>query len=218
MTSQLIELHFNTAKVRTLQVDGQPAFVVMDVCQILGIRNSRDGFNRLDTDERGEVGLTDVTGRKQQTQVCLEPGLYRLIFASRVPAARKFQRWIYHDVLPSLRKNGFYGLTPESAQMALEMARDRFKLARLAVKMAVDPEPGVEYLTLGQFFARRGEPTLTRSDKVRYGRLASKLCRKSGTRFLTRVPPGRMTPNHYWPVQVLEEVATRRAAALELSN
>jgi hypothetical protein len=41
--------------------------------------------------------------------VVFEPGLYRLIVTSKKPAAERFKRWVFHEVLPSIRKTGSYG-------------------------------------------------------------------------------------------------------------
>lgn len=97
--------------------DGQPRFVAQDVCDVLGISNSRDALSRLDEDEKG-VGTTDTPGGPQQVSVLTESGVYALAMTSRKPQAKPFVRWLSHDVVPSIRRRGGY-LTPEAAEKAL---------------------------------------------------------------------------------------------------
>ena len=93
--------------IRAVEKDGEPWFVAVDVCNALGIANSRDAVKRLDTDEKGVV-LTDTLGGKQELATVSEPGLYSLVMGSRKPEAKNFKRWITHEVIPSIRKHGAY--------------------------------------------------------------------------------------------------------------
>ena len=102
--------------------DFDPWFVAVDVCRALEIQNPRDAVSRLDDDEKMTVGLTDgqkktvsttyghsgKRGGAQFMNFVSEAGLYRLIMSSRKPEAKKFQRWVYHEVLPSIRRYGYY--------------------------------------------------------------------------------------------------------------
>lgn len=95
-------------EVRTLNIENEPWFVATDVCKALDIINSRDAVARLDDDEKNTVVLTDgIPGNPNKT-VVNEPGLYTLVLGSRKPEAKAFKRWITHDVIPSIRKNGGY--------------------------------------------------------------------------------------------------------------
>ena len=87
--------------------DGEPMFVAKDICAALEIKNSRDALARLDDDEKGVV-LTDTPGGEQQMQAVNEAGLYVLVLGSRKPEARAFKRWVTHEVLPALRRDGGY--------------------------------------------------------------------------------------------------------------
>lgn len=100
-------------KTRGLLIDGEPWLVAADVCRNLKIKNTTDSLKRLDEDEKARLNLGLRGG---DTNVVNEPGLYRLIFASRKPEARNFQRWVYHEVLPSIRKTGSYSLDSKSTQ------------------------------------------------------------------------------------------------------
>lgn len=87
--------------------DGEPMFVAKDVCTALEVKNSRDAIARLDNDERGVV-LIDTPGGEQQMQAVNEAGLYVLVLSSRKPEAKAFKRWVTHEVLPALRRDGGY--------------------------------------------------------------------------------------------------------------
>lgn len=104
-------------EIRTLSLNGEPWFVAADVCKALGIANSRDAVSRLDGDEKG-VALTDTPGGAQDVVTVNEPGLYTLVLSSRKPEAKTFKRWVTHEVIPAIRKNGGYiagqeSMTPE---------------------------------------------------------------------------------------------------------
>ncbi len=115
---EVAQYDFQGAKVRAVVIDGEPALVGKDVCEALGIKNSRDALNRLDKDGVGIADVTDSLGRSQQTTVLKEPALYELAFQSRVPQAKEFRNWVTHEVLPSIRKHGGY-LTPEKIEEVL---------------------------------------------------------------------------------------------------
>ena len=94
--------------IRTKVIAGEPWFVGKDVCNLLGIANTKDALSRLDDDERRGVGITDPIGRNQQVNCINESGLYHLIFISRKPEAKTIRRWVTGTVLPSIRRTGSY--------------------------------------------------------------------------------------------------------------
>lgn len=100
---------FENQDIRWNQDLDNPWWVGMDICAALEIANHRDALAGLDDDERDGVGIPDSIGRVQQTIVINEAGVYRLIFKSRTQKAKQFQRWVFHEVLPSIRKTGSYG-------------------------------------------------------------------------------------------------------------
>ena len=97
------------APVRVQMVSGEPWFVAKDVCQVLGIEKYRDAVARLDEDERESV-LVDTLGGTQKMSAVSESGLYSLIFQSRKAEARNFRKWVTSEVLPSIRRKGYYGI------------------------------------------------------------------------------------------------------------
>ncbi|MBT9173136.1 MAG: hypothetical protein DDT21_01526 [Syntrophomonadaceae bacterium] len=97
-------------EVRTVQHCSETWWVLRDVCSVLEIDNSGNVAARLDEDEKG-VHTVDTLGGKQDLTVISESGLYSTILLSRKPEAKKFKRWVTHEVLPTIRKHGAY-VTP----------------------------------------------------------------------------------------------------------
>ena len=102
---------YESLDVRVIERDGVPWFVAADVCSILGIQNSTDAIRRLDEDERTLVSIEGASNGLPVNAVN-ESGLYTLVLSSRKPEAKWFKRWITHDVLPAIRKNGCYTAAP----------------------------------------------------------------------------------------------------------
>ena len=108
----VIPFTFEDSEFRVITRDGDPWFVLADVCAVLEIGNPRDAASRLDEDEKDGVGIADAIGREQQTTIVNESGLYALILTSRKPAAKRFRKWVTAEVLPAIRKTGRYEAAP----------------------------------------------------------------------------------------------------------
>lgn len=104
---------YSGEQLRTVQRDDGLWWVLRDVCRVLNIGNVTDTKKRLDPDEVDLTDLIDSMGRVQSTTIINEPGLYAVILRSDKPEAKAFKRWVTHDVLPSIRKTGAYGIPPE---------------------------------------------------------------------------------------------------------
>ena len=98
---------YNERQIRTATIDGEPWFVLKDVCEVLGISKYRDVAERLDEDERGSVRV-DTLGGTQRMAAVNESGLYHVIIRSDKPVAKPFRKWVTADVLPTMRKTGGY--------------------------------------------------------------------------------------------------------------
>ena len=109
--------NYNSVEVRTIQNDGEPWFVLKDVCNVLHIGNSRDVVARLDQDEKG-VGQIDTLGGKQEMTIINESGLYNVILRSDKPEAKPFRKWVTSEVLPTIRRHGLYA-TPDTVEKML---------------------------------------------------------------------------------------------------
>ena len=109
--------NYESSEVRTVQVNGEPWFVLADVCKVLEISNSRNISSRLEPDEKG-VTLVDTLGGTQQMTIINESGLYTVILRSDKPQAKPFRKWVTSEVLPSIRKHGAY-MTPETIKKVM---------------------------------------------------------------------------------------------------
>lgn len=101
--------------------NGEPMFVAKDVCAVLELKNPRSTLALLDEDEKG-VHIVDTPGGEQQMTIVSEPGFYKLVMRSRKPEAKAFQRWVTHEVLPALRRDGAYEV-PREEPLDLVIAR-----------------------------------------------------------------------------------------------
>lgn len=141
-------------KVRTLQIEKEPYFVAIDVCNILGLTNPTVAISRLDEDEVTKFNLGSLSG---ETNIVNEYGLYNLILASRKPQAKAFKRWITHEVIPSIRKHGLYATDElldnpdfliEAITKLKEEREKNLKLQAINSKLEVENEimqPKAEY-------------------------------------------------------------------------
>lgn len=109
---------YQNREVRTVELNGEPWFVLKDVCGVLGISHITDTAKRMDEDEVGQTEVIDSVGRKQQTYIINESGLYNVILRSDKPEAKLFRKWVTSEVLPTIRKHGAY-MTPETLQAAI---------------------------------------------------------------------------------------------------
>lgn len=119
--------------IRVKEIDGEPWFVVKDVCGALGLENTTKAMSRLDRDEFTSSKVTDSSGREQESYLVNEPGLYSLVLSSRKPEAKAFKRWVTHEVLPAIRKTGGYMVAKDEETPEETMAR-----ALLIAKDALD--------------------------------------------------------------------------------
>lgn len=82
--------------------DGEPWFILNEVCAKVGIANPADAGSRLDDDERDTIGISDSIGRSRRATIINESGLYSVVLRSNKPEARRFRKWITSEVLPSI--------------------------------------------------------------------------------------------------------------------
>ena len=110
---------YSGAQLRTIQQPDGLWWVLRDVCEVLGLSNPTVVASRLEDDERAKFSL----GRHGEAIIINEPGLYSVILRSDKPEAKAFKRWVVHEVLPSIRKNGSYGMNTEALQELAEINR-----------------------------------------------------------------------------------------------
>ncbi len=97
-------------KVRTVVKNGEPWWILKDICRVLEMKANSAGevAKRLDKDEYDSIGLTDSLGRKQKTYAVNESGLYSILVRSDKPKAKPFRKWITSEVIPTIRRTGGY--------------------------------------------------------------------------------------------------------------
>lgn len=101
--------HARFGQIRAVEIDGEPWFYGKDVADALGYSNSRDALAKhVDAEDKNTVAKRDGSAGNQNVTVINESGLYALIVSSKLPDAKKFKRWVTHDVLPTIRKTGGY--------------------------------------------------------------------------------------------------------------
>ena len=127
----LTNFNFNGADVRTIVLpNGEPGFVGKDVAERLGYANPSDAIGR---HCKGVVIRYPLptAGGLQDVRVLTEPDVLRLIVSSNLPAAQEFERWVFEDVLPSIRRTGRYAAPASSSVEALQVADALATMLRL---------------------------------------------------------------------------------------
>ncbi len=138
--SNIVAFDFESHNVRVVRDEnGEPWFVAADICSAMTI--STEQTRRLDEDEKG-LRTVQTPGGQQEMVAINESGLYSLILTSRKPEAKRFKRWVTHEVLPSIRKTGSYAV-PGSVAALPAPTQDRVH-AILLIGEAVAKIPGVK--------------------------------------------------------------------------
>ena len=106
-------------EVRTVLINGEPWFVGKDVATCLGYTDYAHAIlDHVDEEDRTNSktqGQNDPELGQRGSWLINESGMYALIFGSKLESAKKFKKWVTHEVLPSIRKHGLY-ITEELLQ------------------------------------------------------------------------------------------------------
>lgn len=150
------EFAYTTQSIRMVEIEGEPWFIVKDVCDILGVKNYKNVVARLRENEKKVINVhaVDLNQKKRgspKLTLVNEPGLYRTIFSfeprnirgkseeevkARIEQLDKFKDWVYYEVLPSIRKTGQYIDTEKKFDKFCPVKFDRagcFEIARKKV-------------------------------------------------------------------------------------
>ena len=120
-------------EVRTAEIDGKPYFAGTDVARALGYAIPHKAVS---THCKGGSKMEHPTAGGVQSLVFIPEGdVYRLIVSSKLPSAERFERWVFDEVLPSIRRHGLYAIddiiaNPDlgiQALMALKAEREARK-------------------------------------------------------------------------------------------
>lgn len=145
--SSLVPFDFEGRQIRVFSDEqGEPWFVAADVCSTLGIGNVSQALSRLDADEKTLISNEGASAAGPPSlNLINEPGLYTLVLGSRKPEARRFKRWVTHEVLPAIRRTGQYvSPTKATSTPAWQAGKQDSVSALLLIGQAIAHMPGVK--------------------------------------------------------------------------
>lgn len=126
MSEEIVPQVFSNDEFGTIRAlrdeNGEPWFVASDIAKALGYRDAEKMTRRLDDDEKG-TRLVGTHGGEQRMTVITEAGMYSAILGSKVDGAKRFKRWVTHDVLPAIRRDGGYMVARDGDTPQETMAR-----------------------------------------------------------------------------------------------
>ncbi len=173
--SEIVPFQFGDSEVPAVVIDGEPWWFAADVCAALGIANVGNALARLDEADRDSIRATDVNRGNPNRSIVSESGLYDLVLDSRKPEAKAFRRWITSEVIPAIRRTGWYGEVRTTEQTATT-APDLLELAhvakaRIEAVNAAAQNPAADHGHMGwtiKAILRQMDPTLgpPRPEKV----------------------------------------------------
>lgn len=155
MNNKVQIFNFENDQVRVIEIEGEPWFVAKDVAEILGYKKPENAVaTHVDTEDKTTT-LIQGTGSNYKSKAVTinESGLYSLVLSSKLPAAKKFKRWVTSEVLPSIRKHGAYA-TPQTIESIL-----------------ANPDYGIKLLQALKEERSKKEQALQEASKEREGRL-----------------------------------------------
>ncbi|WOJ91747.1 Bro-N domain-containing protein (plasmid) [Methylocapsa polymorpha] len=166
-----VEFTFEDQTVRTITKDGEIWFIAADVCRALEIKDTSQAVERLDNDEKGTCKIRTLGGEQSLLSVN-EFGLYNLILRSNKAEAKRFQRWVTHEVLPSIRNTGKYEAKQQDDDPQIEINIDAIRFPRPRVgRYVLTVLPNGEY----HFFKTTFDSILVEDDHLNLKLLALSL-------------------------------------------
>lgn len=107
--------------VRSLMIEDMPWFVGYDVAKALGYVKPRNAISvHVDDEDKNSAliqgAIQGGTQGNPNMTIINESGLYSLILSSKLPAAKRFKRWVTSEVLPAIRRTGEYGTATQAAE------------------------------------------------------------------------------------------------------
>lgn len=155
-------------KVRALEIDGKPYFAANDIANALGYKRTADAVTAHCKGSVKRRYLTD--GGEQEVKFIPEGDVYRLIVRSKLPSAEKFEKWVFDEVLPSIRQTGGY-------QMGMPQGKELLALAVLEAQKTIEAQnKDIERMKPKEIFADAVSASHT---TILIGELA-KLLRQNG--------------------------------------
>lgn len=99
---------YEDTQIRTVVVEGEPWFVLADLCKVLDLPNVSMVAQRLDDLNISQADVQNSRGQMRKTVIVSEAGMYEVVIRSDKPEAVSFRRWVTSEVLPTIRKHGGY--------------------------------------------------------------------------------------------------------------
>lgn len=129
-------------QIRAIEIDGEPWLVGKDVAEALGYSDTDQAIRRHVDDEDKLTRSFDGSGQNREMYVINESGLFSLILSSNMPGAKKFKRWVTAEVLPAIRRQGYYSTLPteQLAEIVLEAVNDKWKLEHVIIPALRDAD------------------------------------------------------------------------------
>lgn len=117
--SSLQLFSYSGQEVRTQLIDGEPWFVLADLCKVLGIANPSLVAQRIDGSDLCQTEVRSG-GQFRSMNMVNESGMYEVIIRSDKPEAKAFRRWLTTEVIPSIRRTGSYGVAAPVRELTFE--------------------------------------------------------------------------------------------------
>lgn len=156
--------------VRTVTVENEPFFCLVDICKALEISNVSQAKTRLNQDGVISNEVIDSIGRTQTANFVNESNMYKLIFQSRKESAERFTEWVTSEVLPAIRRTGGY-------QMSAPQGKELLALAVLEAQKTIEAQNAeIERMRPKEIFA---DAVKASDSSILIGDLA-KLLRQNG--------------------------------------
>lgn len=206
-------------RVATLET-GEPLFCLIDVCNILGIKNSSRVMERLLPKGVHTMNLLTNGGIQQATFVD-QGNLFKIIFTSRKPEAQNFANWVSYEVLPSLMNKGYYNM-PQMTEMQMihsisgELIEQKKTLDEYGVTIAQHTQQINDHTRMIEILEREGYYTIsgyaklkgipiTLNDARNLGSMATEICIQRNIS-VAPVQHDRLNYVHAYPFGILNEV------------
>ena len=109
MSSPLATFAFADNLVRVIHINDQPWWVASDIAKVLGYRDAANMIRMLDDDQKG-THFVSTLGGDQEANIINEGGMWMCVIKSTRKEAKQFQKWLTGELLPSLRRDGFYAM------------------------------------------------------------------------------------------------------------
>ena len=149
--NEIMPFDYDGATVRTIVRDGEPWFVLADLCTVLGLTNVTRVAERLDPVTLSQAQTQNERGQMRTTTIVNESGMYEVVIRSDKPEAITFRRWLTSVVLPEIRRTGSFNsqpALPQSMSEALRLAADEYDRAEQEKAARIEAEQHAQALTV----------------------------------------------------------------------